>query len=55
MLGWTILFAMMSLSGTVVTLAEHPAPFCLKTASVIFTMLFLLSLVTRAVRGRTHG
>jgi hypothetical protein len=55
MLGWTILFALMSLSGAVPTLAGHPAPLCLKTASFIFAMLFFLSLLTRAVRGRTHG
>ena len=54
MLGWTILFALMSLSGGVVTMAEHPAPFFLKTASFIFAMLFLLSLLTRAVRGKAH-
>jgi hypothetical protein len=55
MLGWTILFALMSLVGVVATLIERPVPFCLKTASLLFAMLFLLSLVTRAVRGRTQG
>jgi hypothetical protein len=54
MLGWTILFALMSLTGVVVSLAAHPAPLCVKTASFIFAMLFLLSLLTRAVRGRIH-
>jgi len=54
MLGWTILFAVMSLSGVVPALAGHPAPFCLKTASFIFATLFLVSLLTRAVRSRTH-
>ncbi len=57
MLGWTIMFALMSLSGVVITLAEHPAPLTVsKTASFIFAMLFLLSLLldTRAVRGRAH-
>ena len=52
MLGWTILFALMSLSGVAITLAGHPVPLFIKTASFIFAMLFLLSLVTRAVRGR---
>jgi hypothetical protein len=51
-LGWTILFALISLSGVVVTLAGQPCPFCLKTASFIFAALFLVSLLTRAVRGR---
>jgi hypothetical protein len=55
MLGWTILFALISLGGVVPTLAGHPAPLCLKTASFIFAMLFFLSLLTRAVRGRTQG
>jgi hypothetical protein len=55
MLGWTILFALMSLSGVVVMLAGHPTPFCLKTVSFIFAMLFVFSLLTRAVRGRSHG
>ncbi len=55
MLGWTILFALMSLGGAVPTLAGYPVPLYLKTASFIFAMLFFLSLLTRAVRGRTRG
>jgi len=54
MLGWTILFALMSLSGIVSMLAGHPAPMFLKTASFLFAALFLISLLTRAVRGRAH-
>jgi hypothetical protein len=54
MLGWTILFALMSLSGVLGTLAVQPVPFYLKTASFIFATLFLISLLTRAVRGRAH-
>lgn len=54
MLGWTILFAVISISGVVASLAGHPAPLCLKTASFIFAMLFFLTLLTRAVRGRAH-
>jgi hypothetical protein len=54
MLGWTILFALVSLGGGVATLAQHSAPFYLKTASFIFAILFLLSVLTRAVRGRAH-
>jgi hypothetical protein len=52
MLGWTILFGLMSLGGAVAPLAGHPAPFCLKTASILFAALFLVSLLTQAVRGR---
>ena len=40
-MGWTILFALMSLGGSVPTLAGHPAPFFLKTASFIFATAFL--------------
>jgi hypothetical protein len=52
MLGWTILFAVMSFSGAVPTLAGHPTPLFLKTASVLFVALFLISVLTRAVRGQ---
>jgi hypothetical protein len=54
MLGWTILFALMSLGGVVATLAMDPVSFCLKTTSFIFATLFFLSLLTIAVRGRAH-
>jgi hypothetical protein len=52
MLGWTILFGLISFSGMVPLLAGHPAPVFLKTASLLFAALFLLSLLTRAVRRR---
>ena len=54
MLGWTILFALMSVSGVAATLAANPAPLYLKTASFIFATLFFVILLTRAVRGRAH-
>jgi hypothetical protein len=54
MLGWTIMFGLMSLTGSVAALAEHPAPLFLKTAIFISTMLFLLSVLTRAVRSRAQ-
>ncbi len=54
MLGWTILFAVMSLGGVVPMLAGHPAALFLKTASLIFTALFLISLLARAVRDRAR-
>lgn len=53
MLGWTILFGLISFSGMAPLLAGHPAPLFLKTASLLFAGLFLLSLLTRAVRRRT--
>jgi len=46
------LFGLISFSGMVPMLAGHPAPICLKTASFLFAALFLLSLLTRAVRRR---
>ncbi len=54
MLGWTILFALMSFSGMVPVLAGHPSPMFLKTASFLFAALFLISLLTHAVRRRTN-
>ncbi len=54
MLGWTILFGLMSFSGVVPMLAGHPAPI-FKTASLLFAALFLVSLLTGAVRRRISG
>jgi hypothetical protein len=54
-LGWTILFGLISFSGMVPMLAGHPAPIFLKTASFLFAALFLLSLLTCAVRRRING
>jgi hypothetical protein len=51
MLGWTILFALISLCSAIVMIGGHPASNCVKTASLIFALLFLLSLLTRALRG----
>lgn len=53
MLGWTILFALMSCGGVVPILAGHPSPFFLKTA-ILFAALFLISVLTRAVRDRAR-
>ncbi len=55
MLGWTILFGLMSFSGMVPMLAGHPAPVFLKTGTFLFAALFLISLLTGAVRRRTNG
>jgi hypothetical protein len=55
MLGWTILFALMSLGGMMRILAGASAPIFLKTATFLFTALFLISLLTGAVRRRTNG
>jgi hypothetical protein len=50
MLGWTILFGLISLSGMAVTLTSYPVPFYLKSAIVVSTTLFLVTLLTRVVR-----
>ncbi len=50
MLGWMILFALMSLLGMIATLA-HPAAFSALVA-LTFGFLFLIALLTRLVRGR---
>ena len=49
MLGWTILFALISLSAMVANFAA-PVSFCLQLATVTFTILFVCSLLTRAAR-----
>jgi hypothetical protein len=55
MLGWTILFGLISFSGMVPMLAGHPAPVFLKAATILFAALFLVSLLTGAVRRRMNG
>jgi hypothetical protein len=55
MLGWTILFALMSLGGMMRILTEPAASLFLKTATFLFAALFLISLLTGAVRRRTSG
>jgi len=46
MLGWTILFALFAVAGATAT--------TVKTASLLFSILFLISLLTRAVRERAR-
>jgi hypothetical protein len=55
MLGWTILFALFSSGGVVGTLAVNPGSLGLKALTLLFAVLFLLSLLTTAVRGRANG
>jgi hypothetical protein len=54
MLGWTILFGMMSFGGGAVLLCGQQASIGLKTASLVFAMLFVLSILTSAVRRLAH-
>ena len=57
MLGWTILFGLISLSGAVATLAGDPALLFSKITfskmiCLLFATLFLVSLLTLTNRGR---
>lgn len=51
MLGWMILFALMTLPGAAAVVAGFPATTLLKATSVIFAFLFLAALLTRVARG----
>lgn len=52
MLGWMILFALMALLGTIPMIIGHPADAAVMLTSSVFTFLFVLGLLTRAVRER---
>jgi len=54
MLGWTILFALISASGGAAVLSGYQTSLCLTAASVVFALLFVLSLLTIAVRRQAH-
>jgi hypothetical protein len=54
MLGWMILCALLTLPGMGVALAGYPVGTPLKTTSVFFAVLFMIFLLTRMVRGRSH-
>ena len=51
MLGWMILFGTISLGGAVASFAGNPSFFSIVT-SLIFAVLFLVSLLTRTFRDR---
>ena len=52
MLGWLILFASMAAPGAVATVTGDPAAASVKTAGLVFTILFVIGLLTRLARGR---
>ena len=54
MLGWTILFFLMALPGAAAAAAGYPTATSLKSVSVVFTLLFLLSVLTRLARSRVR-
>jgi hypothetical protein len=51
MLGWMILFALMTLPGAAAAVAGYHTGASLKTTSVVFAALFMVALFTRMVRG----
>jgi len=54
MLGWIILFALISVGGELAALSGRHSSLCLTAASVVFAVLFVLSLLTIAVRRQAH-
>ena len=54
MLGWMILFALMAVTGAVLAVAGYAGFIAATTTSLVFTLLFLISLLTWAVRGRAR-
>jgi hypothetical protein len=54
MLGWTILFGLMALPGVAVAAAGYPTAASLKSVSVVFALLFCLSVLTQLVRSRVR-
>ena len=52
MVGWMILFALMAILGAVLTAAGLPAPAAasMQVTSLVFTVLFLITVLTRAIR-----
>jgi hypothetical protein len=51
MVGWMILFGLMTLPGAAAAIAKSPAATSLETTSVVFAFLFLAALLTRMIRG----
>jgi uncharacterized membrane protein YtjA (UPF0391 family) len=54
MLGWMIVFAIMAVLGAVLSVAGIPAATSVRIASLLFSSLFFLGLLTYAVRGRAR-
>jgi len=54
MLGWMIVFGMLSVVGGVCSVTGATAAMSMKIASLLFATLFFLGLVTYAIRGRAR-
>jgi uncharacterized membrane protein YtjA (UPF0391 family) len=53
MLGWMIVFAIVAVLGSILSLGGNPAA-SVRITSLLFSALFFLGLLTYAVRGRTR-
>jgi len=53
MLGWMIVFALISAGGALASMSEAPAA-SMKLTSLVFASLFFLGLLTYAIRGRAR-
>jgi hypothetical protein len=53
MLGWMIVFALISAVGALASLTDAPAT-SMKITSLLFASLFFLGLLTYAIRGRAR-
>jgi hypothetical protein len=54
MLGWMIVFALLSLLGALPSLAGGGMAASMKISSVLFASLFFVGLLTYAIRGRAR-
>lgn len=54
MLGWIILFALMSLPGAAVALSGYPEPASVKALSAVFAVLLFASLLAQMLRERAR-
>jgi len=52
MLGWLILFALMVVLGCVEAMTGNAVATSMRVTTIVFALLFLVGLLTRAVRGR---
>jgi uncharacterized membrane protein YtjA (UPF0391 family) len=53
MLGWMIVFAMLAVSAAAAAMTGSSAAVSVGPASVVFATLFLVGLLTRALRGKS--
>ncbi len=54
MLGWIILFALFVVPGVASSMVGYPGTMPLKSVSVVFALLLVASLLTRALRTRAR-